>query len=43
MRKLINEEEAKTIVSDAIKNNMTGKAISEKYGISINTTCYIAK
>lgn len=43
MRKLINEEEAKTMVADAIKNNMTGKAISEKYGININTTCYIAK
>lgn len=40
MRKLISEEEAKTMVADAIKNNMTSKAISEKYGIGGNITCY---
>lgn len=43
MRKLISEEESKLMVADAIKNNMTGKAINEKYGISTNITCYIAK
>ena len=43
MGKLLSEEEAKTMVADAIKNNMTGKAIGEKYGISENIACYIAK
>lgn len=43
MGKLLSEEEAKTMVADAIKNNMTGKAIGEKYGISGNMACYIAK
>lgn len=43
MRKLMSEEEAKTMVANAIKNNMTSKAISEKYGIGENIACYIAK
>lgn len=43
MGKLINEEEAKTMIADAIQNNMTSKAISEKYGINTNITCYIVK
>lgn len=43
MRKLISEEESKLMVADAIKNNMSKKAISEKYGIAENIACYIAK
>lgn len=42
MRKL-SKEENKLIVADAIKNNMTGTAISKKYGIVENIACYIAK
>lgn len=43
MRKLISEEESKLMVADAIKNNMSNKGISEKYGISENLANYIAK
>lgn len=43
MRKLISEEESKLMVADAIKNNMTCKAISEKYGISETLACHITK
>lgn len=43
MGKKLTQEEAKTMVADAIKNNMTSKAISEKYGIGENIACYIAK
>ena len=43
MRKLINEEESKLMVADAVKNNLTGQALSEKYGIGGNIACYIAK
>lgn len=43
MGKKFTQEEAKTMVADAIKNNMTSKAISEKYGIGENIACYIAK
>lgn len=43
MRRLINEEESKLMVADAIKNNMTGQALSEKYGINEHIACYIAK
>ena len=42
MRKL-SKEENKLMVADAIKNNMTGTAISKKYGIVENIACYIAK
>lgn len=43
MRKLISEEENNLMVADAIKNNMSNKGISEKYGISENLANYIAK
>lgn len=43
MGKKFTQEELKTMVADAIKNNMTSKAISEKYGIGENIACYIAK
>lgn len=43
MGKKFTQEEAKTMVADAIKNNMTSKAISEKYGICENIASYIAK
>lgn len=43
MGKLISEEESRLIVADAIQNNMTSKAISEKYGINESIACYIAK